>query len=96
MITEVAILDIKPELVNEFEPAFSKAQTIISSMDGYINHQLQRCIENKHRYILIVNWASLEAHTKGFRESEQYQNWKALLHHFYEPFPTVEHYERVF
>lgn len=45
--------------------------------------------------MLLVSWESLEDHTVGFRESEQYKEWKALLHHFYDPFPIVEHYEDV-
>ena len=96
MILEVAILDIKPGLESEFETAFEKAQKIISSMSGYVSHQLQRCLENPNRYILLVNWQTLEDHTKGFRESDEYQEWRAMLHHFYDPFPTVEHYESVF
>ncbi|HRB33123.1 MAG TPA: antibiotic biosynthesis monooxygenase [Nitrosomonas sp.] len=71
--------------------AFSKAQSIISSMPGYISHQLQRCIENRSRYIFLVNWQTLESHTKEFLGSTQYQEWKALLHHFYSPFPEVQH-----
>ena len=62
-------------------------------MKGYISHQLQRCIEKENRYILLVNWETLEDHTVGFRSSDEYQEWKKLLHHFYDPFPTVEHYE---
>lgn len=96
MILEVAILDVKPNLEAEFEQNFAKAQSIISSMKGYISHQLQRCIENPSRYILLVNWQTLEDHEQGFRQSAQYQEWKALLHHFYEPFPTVEHFENVY
>ena len=96
MILEVAILDVKPNLEAEFEQNFAKAQTIISSMKGYISHQLQRCIENPSRYILLVNWQTLEDHEQGFRQSAQYQEWKALLHHFYDPFPTVEHYQNVY
>ena len=95
MILEVAILDVKPNQTEEFELAFAEAQKIISAMPGYINHQLQRCIENQQRYLLLVNWQTLEDHTQGFRESVQYQQWKALLHHFYHPFPTVEHYTQV-
>ena len=95
MILEVAILDVKPNQEVEFEAAFEKAQNIISSMDGYVSHQLQKCIENKNRYILLVNWKTLKDHTVGFRESTQYKEWKALLHHFYDPFPIVEHYEDV-
>jgi heme-degrading monooxygenase HmoA len=64
-------------------------------MDGYVSHQLQKCIEKGNRYILLVNWQTLEDHTVGFRGSEQYQEWRRLLHHFYDPFPEVEHYVSV-
>ena len=95
MILEVAILDVIPGQESEFQAAFSVASPIISSMPGYISHQLQRCLERKNRFIFLVHWETLEAHTIGFRGSEQYQEWKKLLHHFYDPFPVVEHYEFV-
>lgn len=95
MILEVAILHIVQGETKEFEQAFIKAQTIISSMKGYISHELQHCMENDHQYILLVKWETLEDHTIGFRNSAEYQQWKALLHHFYDPFPKVEHYEVV-
>ncbi len=93
MILEVAILNIKPGMNAEFEAAFANARHIIADMPGCIQHEIQRCLENSHRYILLVNWRTLEDHTLGFRGSSQYQEWKALLHHFYEPFPVVEHYQ---
>lgn len=93
MILEVAILNVKPGLAIEFEAAFKEASTLIASMSGYISHELQRCIEHKNQYILLVRWQTLEDHTVGFRQSSQYQEWRSLLHHFYDPFPTVEHYE---
>ena len=96
MILEVAILDIKPDQILAFEKAFNEAQNIISDINGYISHQLQKCLEKNNRYILLVNWETLENHTVDFRESNQYQEWKSLLHHFYEPFPEVEHYQSVF
>lgn len=96
MILEVALLDVKPGQEREFEAAFAKAQAIISSMPGYVSHQLQHCLEKPSRYILLVNWQTLENHTEGFRGSEPYQQWRALLHHFYDPFPEVEHYEMVY
>jgi heme-degrading monooxygenase HmoA len=92
MVLEVAILNIKNGQTQAFEAAFSEAQDIISSMNGYISHGLKKCLENDHRYILLVEWQTLEDHTVGFRQSSEYQQWKALLHHFYDPFPTVEHY----
>ena len=96
MILEVAILDVIPGQEVEFQAAFTRASSIISSMPGYVSHQVQRCLETRNRYILLVQWETLEAHTVGFRGSEKYQEWKTLLHHFYDPFPTVEHYELVF
>ena len=96
MILEVAILDVKPGHENDFETAFAEAQRIISGMGGYVSHQLQNCVEKPGRYILLVNWETLEDHTEGFRGSSEYQQWRALLHHFYDPFPTVEHYRMVF
>lgn len=95
MILEVAILDIKKELASEFEPTYKKAGKIIASMKGYISHELKRCLEVENRYILLVQWEHLEDHTVGFRESEEYQEWKTLLHHFYDPFPVLEHYKDI-
>jgi len=91
MILEIAILDVIPGRESEFLPAYDAASPIISSMPGYIAHQLQHCLEKQNRFLLLVNWKTLESHTIGFRGSERYQEWKNLLHHFYDPFPTVEH-----
>jgi heme-degrading monooxygenase HmoA len=49
-------------------------------------------MERPSTYLLLVRWRTLEDHTQGFRGSPQYQEWKRLLHHFYDPFPTVEHF----
>ena len=96
MILEVARLDVRPGEEARFQDDFRRAQSILSSMKGYISHQLQRCIETPSRYILLVGWETLEDHTEGFRRSSEYQEWKNLLHHYYDPFPEVEHYEAVF
>jgi len=95
MILEVAILNVTTGREAEFEAAFQLASNIIAAMPGYISHQLQRCVEDKSHYILLVNWATLEDHTQGFRGSPEYQEWRKLLHHFYEPLPTVNHYALV-
>lgn len=95
VILEVAILDVKQGQERAFETAFMLAQEIVASMPGYVSHELQACIENSSRYLLLVNWKTLEDHTIGFRESPEYQEWRALLHHFYDPFPQVEHYRSV-
>ena len=95
MILEAAMLNVKEDLESEFEASFTKASSIISSMPGYISHELHRCIEAEGKYLLLVRWNKLEDHTLGFRGSQEYQEWKRLLHHFYGPFPTVEHFVQV-
>ncbi len=95
MILEVALLDVRLGEESKFEVAFSHAQAIISSMGGYVSHELQRCLENPSRYVLLVRWETLLDHTEGFRGSGEYLEWKRLLHHFYDPFPTVEHFELI-
>jgi len=91
-VLEVAILDVKPGQASEFESAFGHAEAIIASAKGHISHELRRCLETPDRYILLVRWESLEDHTEGFRGSPGYQEWKRRLHHYYDPFPKVEHY----
>lgn len=93
MILEIANLQVRPGQAAEFEAAFAEAQKIISSMPGYLGHELQRCIERGDHYMLLVRWQTIEDHEVGFRGSAEYQRWRELLHHFYDPFPTVLHYE---
>lgn len=95
MILEAAILQVKPDRNDTFVSTFKQASHIISSMKGYIKHELQHCLERENQYILLVWWETLDDHVIGFRQSPQYQEWKQLLHDYYEPFPTVEHYENV-
>ena len=95
MILEAVFLPVISGREAEFEAAFRKASPIIAAVPGYISHELQRCIETPGKYLLLVRWQTLEDHTIGFRQSAQYQEWKRLLHHFYDPFPVVEHFEAV-
>jgi heme-degrading monooxygenase HmoA len=96
MILEHAILNVKPGMQPEFELAFAQASKIISASPGYIRHELQHCVEAQSQYLLLVWWRQLEDHTVGFRGSPPYQEWRRLLHHFYDPFPAVEHYALVY
>lgn len=95
MIQEAVILQVKPGEAAAFEGAFVQASPIIASLSGYAGHELHRCLETRDRYLLLVRWQRLEDHTVGFRGSPQYQEWRRLLHHFYDPFPVVEHFEQV-
>ena len=95
MILEAAMLHVRPGQAAEFEAAFRQASPLIASMDGYLSHELHRCVEAPDKYLLLVRWRALEDHTVGFRQSPEYQEWRRLLHHYYDPFPVVEHFRAV-
>lgn len=95
MVLEHALLSVNPGEEDDFEAAFAEAKEIIAGMPGYQYLTLSRCLERPSIYLLLVHWQSLEDHTEGFRGSAQYQEWRRLLHHFYTPFPTVEHFVQV-
>jgi heme-degrading monooxygenase HmoA len=92
MIIEQAILDVKPGEAAEFEAALRKALPLISATQGFIGLEVRPCLETANRYLLLVQWQTLEDHTQGFRGSARYREWRSMLHHFYDPFPLVEHY----
>jgi heme-degrading monooxygenase HmoA len=95
VILEQAILPVRPGQEAAFEIGFGEAKAIIASMPGFGGLTLSRCIEAPSTYLLLVEWDTLEDHTEGFRGSPEYQQWRDLLHHFYDPPPQVQHYERV-
>ena len=96
MILELATVDIKPGTNIAFEENLEQAQSVISKSQGYIRHQFHKCIEQDNRYIFLIHWKQLEDHTKGFRESELFKEWRALIGPFFESTPVVQHYELLF
>ena len=95
VILEHALLSVRPGQQEAFEEAFGQATGIIAAMPGFGGLTLSRCMERPDDYLLLVEWERLEDHTEGFRGSEEYERWRDLLHHFYDPMPVVEHYATV-
>jgi heme-degrading monooxygenase HmoA len=95
MITEVAQVRVKPGQTAAFERDFAAASAYLRRVDGYLAHELQRCHEDEHRYLVLIQWTTLEAHLEGFRNSPEFIEWKRLLHRHYERSATVEHFHRV-
>lgn len=91
-ILELAVLDVRRDGTRDFESALTEALPLIRRQRGCQHVELRPCLENAQRYILLVWWATLADHQEGFRQSADYRRWRALLHGFYEPFPSVEHY----
>lgn len=101
MATDAYILEALPLFIREgreaeFEAVFAKASPIVEAAPGYISHQLQRSLEVGSKYLLLITWATLEDHMDGFRNSAPFADWAGALHPFYDPMPTMEHFERVY
>jgi heme-degrading monooxygenase HmoA len=95
VILEHALLPVRSGREPAFEAAFAEASSLIAAMPGFAGLTLSRCLERPGTYLLLVRWERLEDHTEGFRGSPEYQRWRAQLHHFYDPFPSVEHFTTV-
>ncbi|MEY9871365.1 heme-degrading monooxygenase HmoA [Streptacidiphilus sp. MAP12-33] len=94
MIMESALLDVRPGQEDAFLAAFAEARPLIAVQRGFRSLELRRCVDagRTSRFLLLVEWETLEDHTEGFRRSAEYERWRELLHHFYDPFPLVEHF----
>jgi len=95
VITEHALLDVVEGREDEFVEAMDRAKEIIAASPGFVSLRVERGIERANRFLLLVEWERLEDHTEGFRGSGGYQDWREALHHFYDPFPLVEHFSSV-
>lgn len=95
MILEHGVLDIGAGEEAAFEAALRQALPLITQAQGFGSIRISRCLERPNRYLLLVEWETLSHHTEGFRQSPAYEEWRRLLHHFFEPMPTIEHFRPV-
>jgi heme-degrading monooxygenase HmoA len=91
MIFEIAQIDVKPGLEGDFEAGVTKAAPLFQRAKGCKGMELHRSIEKPVRYRLIVRWETLENHTKDFRNSPDFLEWRKLVGHCFATAPEVEH-----
>jgi quinol monooxygenase YgiN len=94
MILEIAEIKIKENQADAFVKAVDAAVPNFKAAQGCVSFQLHREIENTHNFKLIVGWEKLEDHTKTFRESEGFTNWRNLVSEYFHEAPTVVHIEK--
>jgi heme-degrading monooxygenase HmoA len=95
VITEHALLPVMAGQEDAFIETMEQAKAIIAASPGFVSLRVERCVERPSCFLLLVEWDTLKDHTEGFRGSAAYEEWRSLLHHFYDPFPVVEHFEVV-
>ena len=95
MITEHAVHEVVPGREAEFVEAMERVKGLIAASPGFVALRVERSVERPGCFLLLVEWERLEDHTEGFRGSPAYEEWRSALHHFFDPFPVVEHFEAV-
>jgi heme-degrading monooxygenase HmoA len=95
MIFEIAQIDVKPGMENDFEAGVKKAVPLFKRAKGCTGMTLQRSHEKPQRYRLVVQWDTLENHTVDFRGSADFQEWRKLVGHCFASPPDVEHVNEV-
>lgn len=96
MILEHADIRIDPAQAQAFEAAIERgARHVIAHAKGFQGYKVHRSIESQGRYILTIQWDTLEDHTVGFRESPAFAEWRAIVGPFFVQPPVVEHFELV-
>jgi heme-degrading monooxygenase HmoA len=95
MILEHALITIRPDERQEFEAALTRARAVIATSPGFRSLRLSRGIETPDRYLLLVEWETLEDHTVGFRESSRFAEWRSHIGPFFEGPAVVDHFDPV-
>jgi heme-degrading monooxygenase HmoA len=91
MVLEHAVINIRPGGNREFEAALREARAVVAESDGFVSLNLHRGIETPDQYVLLIQWKTLEDHTVGFRQSERFTRWRALIGSYFESPPEVIH-----
>jgi heme-degrading monooxygenase HmoA len=92
MVLEVALIDITPGSEDAFAAAYQDARPILATTPGCRSVRMTRGVESPSRFVLLVEWDSLEAHLENFRDSERFLQWRARIGEFFAKPPLVEHY----
>ncbi|MGD0313383.1 MAG: antibiotic biosynthesis monooxygenase [Acidimicrobiales bacterium] len=95
MVLEHAVITVRKGASEAFEAALEQARAVIAGSPGFRSLSLHRGVEDPDRYLLLVEWEALEDHVVGFRESERFTQWRALIGPFFDSPPLVDHFEPV-
>jgi heme-degrading monooxygenase HmoA len=93
MVIEHALLQVRTGEEAAFEAAMAKARPLIAASPGFQGIEVRPSVEKPGLYLLLVRWDSIADHRDGFRKSDRYEQWRALLHRFYDPMPNVDYFE---
>jgi heme-degrading monooxygenase HmoA len=95
MVLEVALIDITPGQEDAFAAAYATARPVLAGTPGCLSVRMTRGVETPSRFVLLVEWESVEAHLQNFRESDRFSTWRGHIGPYFANPPQVEHYTDV-
>jgi heme-degrading monooxygenase HmoA len=95
MILEVALIDVSPGQEEQFTAAYREAHPILAGTEGCRSVRMTHGVESPSRFVLLVEWDSIEAHEENFRNSERFTQWRTLIGPYFAKPPVVEHFNDV-
>jgi len=93
MVLEHALIAVRPGAGESFEAALQEARAVIAGAHGFRTFEAHRGVEFPDQYLLLIEWETLEDHTTGFRESEAFTRWRALIGPYFDSPPVVVHFD---
>ena len=95
MVLEVALIDVVPGMEDAFAASYRLGHPVLAGTPGCRSVRMTRGVESPSRFVLLVEWDSVEAHTENFRETERFAQWRALIGGYFAKPPLVEHFTDV-
>jgi heme-degrading monooxygenase HmoA len=94
MILEIADITIQAGKNTEFDEAIERGvRQAIACAKGFKSFKIQKGIENPQRYLLMIEWETLDNHIVDFRNSPAFLEWRAIVSPFFAAPPAVEHFQ---
>jgi heme-degrading monooxygenase HmoA len=96
MVLELAEITIRPGEQAQFDAAIAQGiAEVISRARGFRRATVHKGIESPERYVLQIEWDTLENHTVDFRGSPAFAQWRAIVGPYFAQPPRVEHFTSV-
>ncbi|NJC70449.1 antibiotic biosynthesis monooxygenase [Planosporangium thailandense] len=92
MVIEVALIDVQEGREDDFAAAYAKAKSLVETTPGCRSVRMTRGVETPTRFVLLVEWDSVEAHIDNFRASDRFTEWRAMIGPYFDGAPRVEHF----
>ena len=91
MVLEIADIEVRPGAEEDFLAAYRGVRDVVTSTPGCRAVRMTRGVESPSRFVLLVEWDSVQAHEENFRATDRFTAWRGAIGPFFAGPPRVEH-----